>query len=172
MGRPLLRGIVGVAVAFLLACPASAQWQWKDESGRVVFSDRPPPPGVPEDQILRRPAPAPVSAAPAPRAAPAAAAGGATADKPALTPPATDEELQERRRKEEQEEAARQKAQAEALARPRAESCARARSYQQTLDSGVRIARVAADGSREVLDDKARAEEAARTRRIIESDCR
>ena len=42
----------------------------------------------------------------------------------------------------------------------------------RTLDSGVRIARVTANGEREILDDKQRADETKRTRDIIAADCK
>ena len=54
----------------------------------------------------------------------------------------------------------------------RAENCARARSYQKSLDSGMRIARTNDKGEREILDDAARAQEQQRTREIIASDCK
>jgi hypothetical protein len=40
------------------------------------------------------------------------------------------------------------------------------------LDDGVRITRTDAKGEREVLDDKARAEEVRRTKNVIVSDCK
>ncbi|MFO1299748.1 MAG: DUF4124 domain-containing protein [Burkholderiaceae bacterium] len=43
----------------MLAAPAFAgTWQWRDASGRMVYSDLPPPPSVPASQILRAPTPA------------------------------------------------------------------------------------------------------------------
>jgi hypothetical protein len=41
-----------------------------------------------------------------------------------------------------------------------------------TLDSGQRIARIKADGEREILDDDARAKEMRRAREAIASECR
>ena len=41
-----------------------------------------------------------------------------------------------------------------------------------TLQSGQRIARINAQGEREILDDKVRDDETAATRRMMESDCR
>jgi hypothetical protein len=41
-----------------------------------------------------------------------------------------------------------------------------------TLDSGQRIARIKADGEREILDDEARAKETRRAREAIASECR
>jgi hypothetical protein len=40
------------------------------------------------------------------------------------------------------------------------------------LESGQRIARVNAQGEREVLDDKGRAEEMQRARQVMASDCK
>ena len=31
------------------------QWQWRDGNGRMVYSDVPPPPGVPDGSILKAP---------------------------------------------------------------------------------------------------------------------
>ena len=45
--------------------------------------------------------------------------------------------------------------------RQRAENCARARSHMSSLDSGMRLSRTNEKGEREILDDKARAEENA-----------
>ena len=41
--------LVGLAV-FAFSGGALAQWAWKDDNGRVVYSDRPPPAGVKSDQ--------------------------------------------------------------------------------------------------------------------------
>jgi hypothetical protein len=40
------------------------------------------------------------------------------------------------------------------------------------LDEGLRVARVNEKGEREFLDDKGRAEEAARNRETINADCK
>ena len=66
---------------------------------------------------------------------------------------------------------AKRKAEDEKLAKTRAENCPRARSYQRTLDDGIRIARTNEKGEREILDDAARAKEMERTRQIIASEC-
>ena len=54
----------------------------------------------------------------------------------------------------------------------RKDNCQRAREQLATLDSGLRIARVKANGEREVLDDDQRATEARRAREAIASECR
>ncbi len=161
---------------------AAAEWKWRDASGRIVYSDRPPPSSVPDRAILRSPkgliaqpvppspttpslvpgTPATVPSTAAP--APAGAASGAA--------PRVDKELEERRRKETDAKAAQQKAEEDKLLAARAENCARARGQLRQLDDGIRIAKVNEKGEREILDDKARAAEAARVRTIIASDCK
>ena len=156
-------------VALALGLPAAAQWKWRDQNDKLVFSDRPPPSDVPDARILQRPgagrAPAPVSAT-----APAPAVPKAAEATPKL--PSQDKELQERRQQAEAQEAAKQAAQQEAQAKARADNCARARQSKTTYDSGVRIARTDAKGEREFIDDATRAAESRRLQGIIASDCR
>ena len=87
-----------VALACLLALPAHAQWKWRDASGRVTVSDRPPPRDVAEKDILQRPAaPRPAVSVNAASAAASAASATAAASAP------VDKELEARRRAAEQE---------------------------------------------------------------------
>lgn len=160
--------LLTAALALSLAQPAAAQWKWRDATGRVTASDMPPPRDVPEKDIIQRPG----SARPyvAPPAAASAASAAATAAPRASAP--VDKELEARRRAAEQQAQAKTKAEEARIAAVRAENCARARSYLQTLDSGMRIARTNDKGEREILDDQARAAEARRARDTIASDCR
>lgn len=164
--RPAALGALA-ALALLLAWPgpADAQWKWRDRDGRITVSDLPPPKDVPEKDVLVRPS-APVRAA-APAAVPASAASAAA--RPA--PPA-DRELEARKRAAEQERAARARADEDKQAAVRADNCRRARGQVAALESGQRMARFNDKGEREVLDDRARAEELARARAIVASDCR
>ncbi|MDP3083263.1 MAG: DUF4124 domain-containing protein, partial [Rubrivivax sp.] len=86
--------------------------------------------------------------------------------------PTQDRELEARRRAADAEQQAKAKADDDRLAGQRADNCRRARAHVAALDSGMRIARTNDKGEREVLDDKARADEARRTREVIASDCR
>ena len=164
----LLLAMLGLA----LALPAVAQWKWRDPRGQTQYSDLPPPPGVPEHDILSRPAAARsrvavAASAPASGAAPAAQAASA-----ALAPKTTDPELEARRKKAEAEQAAKTKAEEARVAAARVDNCRRAQSHMRTLDSGIRIARTNDKGEREILDDQQRAEEVRRTREVIAADCR
>ena len=151
-------------VGALVSPPSQAQWKWRDAQGQVQYSDRPPPQSVPPRDILQRPAAArpPVSSVPAATAA-ASPAGAASA------PRTVDPELNARRR---DAEAAERKAADDKLTRERAESCARARDYLRTLESGLPIARVNAQGERTTLGDNERRTELNRARAVITEDCR
>lgn len=157
---------------------ASAQWQWIDSAGKKVFSDQSPPPDVPEKSIVRRPgsvsprmsfvrdAPAPTEAAASGAApVPALAASGAR-------PSGIDKELEEKTQKAEEAEKAKRAAELQKAAQAKAENCNRARQSKATFDSGIRVARLNAQGEREIIDDKGRAEEQQRLQTVIASDCK
>lgn len=158
--------LVAALVGLTLALPASAQWKWRDPHGQTQYSDLPPPPGVPEKDILQRPAAARRAAA-----LPAAPASAASAAPLAATR-ASDPALEAKRKQAEQEAAAKKKAEEDKIAAARAENCARARAQMRTLDSGIRIARVNDKGEREIIDDAARAAEVKRTQALIASECK
>ena len=162
-----------VAFGFLtlLVCgSAMAQWQWVDSTGRKVFSDTPPPAGTPEKNIIK--APGSRSAA-APRVAVAATAPaqGTPSAAAAPKPSGRDEQLEAKKKQAEEAEQAKKKAEAEKVAKSRAENCERAKRAKATLDSGIRIATTNAKGEREIMDDKARGDEAKRMDETIRSDC-
>ncbi|MBI5257051.1 MAG: DUF4124 domain-containing protein [Burkholderiales bacterium] len=148
----------------LVVLPAQAQWKWKDRNGQTHVSDLPPPRDIPEKDVLQRPA------EPVRKAAQAASAASAAAVAEAK--PRVDPELESRRARAEQEQKAKAKAEDERVAAQRAENCGRARQQLAGLESGMRLARVNEKGEREILDDKARAEETQRARQVIASECR
>lgn len=163
---------------------ALAQWQWVDQDGRKVFSDRPPPADIPERNIVRRPhviQESEISGIP-PASAGASAAGGAdsnavqkapTSGKAVtpVTPKGQDPALEARKKAAEEQAAAQKAAEAERQAQARRENCQRARQAQNTLDSGIRIAQVNAQGERIIMDDAARAAETQRNQAVLRADC-
>jgi hypothetical protein len=150
----------------LAALPAAAQWKWKDARGQIVISDVPPPREIPDRDVLQKPEL--VARKTAAQATPAASAPAVEA----AAKPRVDPELEARKKKAEQEQTDKAKAEEDKVASQRAENCKRARAHMGSLDSGIRLTRVNEKGEREILDDKQRAEEVARTRQIIASDCR
>ena len=164
-----------LAVACTWAMGAAAQWQWTDKDGRKVFSDRPPPPDIPEKSILKQPGGAPVAR---PAATPEASSAenatpAAAASKPAAKPVAAgkDKELEEKKAAAEAAEAAKKKAEEEKIARAKAENCTRARQAKATLESGVLMKQTNAQGERVIMDEASRNAEIKRTNDIIASDC-
>ena len=157
------RWLVMMLIA-VLCLPASAQWKWRDSTGRTQYSDLPPPPGTPESSILLRPAAA---------SARASAAPASVASLPSLPPAKTVEpELEKKLREEKQAKAAQAKLEEQKIAAQKADSCTRARNQLLGLDEGLRVARVNSKGEREVLDDKGRADETQRVKAIIKADCK
>lgn len=170
MARPFA-ALLAVLAAGMLALPAEAQWKWKDKGGHVQYSDLPPPPGTPDQDILTRPS-SPRRAAQVPAAASAASTVAVAASAAPVGRPA-DPELEAKRKKAEADAAAKNKAEQERVAGLRAENCGRAKAQLTTLDSGIRIVRAnATTGEREFLDDKQRADEAKRVKDVIATDCK
>jgi type IV secretory pathway VirB10-like protein len=172
-----------LAAIVLLACvaPVSAQWAWRDDGGRLVFSDRPPPASVKPSQIVRQPNATPAQPS-APiyvtdeKQAPMKAEGKAENRKPApavVSAPKTLAEKEMDARKRDQERAAAEKKASEEQARKQqlAQDCERSRGYLRALEDGRRIAQSDAQGNQTVLDDAARADELARVRSRLSSDC-
>ena len=181
---PLLP-LFAAVLLFAASVDVHAQWAWRDANGRVNASDRPPPRGTPDKDIISRPVD------PARRAAPLATLGTASAAATAALPGTTaavagspagtasgaakgplDRELEARKRAAELEQAAKAKVEEERLATQRADNCRRARAHLAALESGQRMARVNDKGEREILDDRGRADESRVARDVVASDCR
>jgi hypothetical protein len=161
-----LPSIVLVALlAALCSTSAVAQWKWRDSTGELHVSDRPPPTDVPDKAILQRPNMPKHLVVPANDAAPASAASAAA---PALH---GDPELEARMKRAEQERLAQQKATDEKNAKIKADNCARAQSALRTIQSGMRLTRVNDKGEREFLDDSQRAAEEQRARDMAAANC-
>lgn len=152
---------IALAAVFATA-PAAAQWKWRDKSGIVQYSDMPPPSGTPDADILQRPAPVER------RAAPSASAASA----PLLVPKAAEAASEPTPSKAELEAAAKRQADAQRDAQIRLDNCSRAQAQMKALQEGQRMSRINAQGQREFLDDKGRAEETQRTQAVISANCK
>lgn len=167
-----------------LACLASAggawaQWQWKDASGRRIFSDTPPPASVPEKDILQRPrgsAPSPSLPAQSEPAAPATPVATPSGKPGSVAAAAGDAQLEERKKQLDKAEAdkrkAEQKAAEEAQAKARAINCENARRTKTAVESGVRLSTTTAQGEREFLDEAARSKRLREAEASIRDNCR
>ena len=164
--RPALAALALALSLGALTPAASAQWAWRDASGTVVYSDRPPPASVKSSQILRQPG---VSTTPVIPGEPAAAPAPAPAR--AAAPTQAQRELEARKRQQDTQASAAKAAEDEATRARRAQECERARSYLRALEEGQRVARATPDGGREFLDDAQRAQEVQRMRESVASVC-
>jgi len=156
-------------VATLVCTGAAAQWQWLDGSGRKVFSDTPPPSGIPEKNILKRAGASGIKSAVTATTAPSASPAVAPAPTPQIS--GRDEQLEAKKKQAEALEQAQKKAEADKLAKARQDNCERAKRSKTTLESGVRMATTNAQGEREIMDDAARGAEVRRVNEIIQSSC-
>jgi hypothetical protein len=160
---------------------ASAQWGWK-EGGRTVFSDQPPPAGIPAKDIIRRPAGsrAPIEAGPAastPNGTASAATTGTTGTATAAAParPASagrDSELEKKKKEADAKKEAEKKVEEQKQAAARSENCERARRAKATFDSGQRVSTTNAKGEREIMSEADRSAETKRLEGIISADCK
>lgn len=163
-----------------LAGGAMAQWQWIDADGRKIFSDKAPPPSIPESQILRdsngRPY-IPVGKAKIardekaptygfkeydPAAAAAASASAAAATKASAkgqkTASKTPQELEQEKKAEDERLAKEAEAKRKEQER-KAANCKTIRGNLAALDSGRRLATYDEKGERSIMGDTERAAE-------------
>lgn len=171
----LPRRALGAALLLLAAGAAHAQYVWIGPNGTRQYSDRPPPPGTPAGKILKAPGMGMASQAPAP-GEPGAAPDGAQpegAKPPAkkAAPTLAEREAEYRERVKQQQEAELKRQQEEQQRRQIAERCAAARESQAQLQSGVRMARINADGQKSYMTDEEKAARAAQVNRALQ-DCR
>lgn len=173
VARPL-KNLIGLAAFALFGWAAQASaatdWLWLDSSGHKVYSDTPPPPSVPDKNVLQRPgrtAYLPPADTPAPPAAPPGK-GAAAATKA----PAEDPAKARAKRDTEAADAAKRQADEQRDAAARADTCSRARNNLATLNTGMRLATVNAQGEQEVMDDTTRAAEVQRLQQVMQENCR
>lgn len=138
----------------LVAAPAVAQiYKYKDASGRMIISDKPPPgKNVPAATGNALPAEGEGKAPPA--AAPQA--------KPGVDP-----KLEARRQEQEAKAKAEQDEKTRANQEEMKAACAESRGYLAALEDGQRIARRTASGEREFLSDEQRAAEIERVKKRL-----
>ncbi len=142
-----------LAAACLTASPVLADvCRWTDAEGRTHYANSPPP-GVTCARTLRAPAPSAPSA-------------------PGAAKSTQDLEVEFQRRRGERLEAERRAEEDKAKAQARAEQCAQARGRLTWIENGGRVARINAQGERQILGDEDIAQEIAGARRRVEQYCK
>ncbi len=158
MKNTLLFSLV-LTVTTLTIGPAQAQvYQWKDENGRTVVSDTPPPGKY---KAQRHQGAATSTVAPASASAPAAA-------------PKTgaDKEMDFKKRQQETKEKEEKEAKEKAEAETRKRNCAQAQQALRTLESNERIASINEKGERVLYDEQRRKAEAEQARQAAAEWCK
>jgi hypothetical protein len=157
-------------LALCIALPAQAQWKWRDASGKLQFSDLPPPQGTAEKDILQRPKNQQQERI---VIVPYGTAASASAPPPpASAPSKTELERQAREKQQDKDAQLRQKEADAKQAEQRRDNCVRAKENMKMLQDGIRLTRQNDKGEPIVIDERQRAEEIARTRTVIDSECR
>lgn len=155
-----------LAALLLAVTPlAMSQYMWIDDKGIKQFSDRPPPPNVPEKRILKAPGKPlfnPNAVEPEPAADTAAA-------KPA--PTLADRNADFNQRKADAAEAAKQAAASAQRKAAEAANCNAARQNQQALDQGLRLSTYDKNGERGYMSDEQREELRKNTQKVL-ADCK
>jgi hypothetical protein len=161
----LVTAVLVFAAAQLQAQP---QWKWRDAQGKLQYSDRPPPPGTPDKDILLRP---PVQR-PTIIVGPPGAAASSPAPVPASGPSKAERDAAALQKQEQEQLAARQKDDERRAASQRRDNCDRAQAQLRELQSGTRLVRSNERGERVFLNEAQIAAEAGRARALIDSECR
>jgi hypothetical protein len=157
-----------LAALLLATAPlAIAQYMWIDDKGVKQFSDRPPPPNIPEKRILKAPGKplfnpnAPAEAEPAASDTPAAKAA----------PTLTERNADFNKRRTEATETARQAAADNQRKTDEAANCNAARQNQQALDQGLRLSTYDKNGERGYMNDQQREDLRKNTQKVL-AECK
>jgi hypothetical protein len=129
--------------------------KWVDDQGQVHYSDQPPPPGK-QPKTLREDADTPDSAS-----------SGASATKTLA-----EHEAELKKDKAEKQSAADKAAQLKAAEDTLKANCANAQQNLRSLESGMRIMEVDANGQRYYIDDAQRQQRIAKTKQDISNSCK
>lgn len=166
--RPL--GVICALALLALSSAVHAQWKWKDADGRVQYSDRPPPPGVAEKDILQRPSAATirVAPAPAPGAQPGVAPGASGPARGASAPERAASEASSREKLERERKLAEEKARTADMQ----ENCRLAQNRQRVLESGVRLRSGTQTGESQVMTEQMRQTEIRNMQAVIAENCK
>lgn len=155
--------IAALAAGCTLTGAASAQYAWIDGNGVKQYSDLPPPSSVPAASILKTPA----TRAPVAAAAPSENGAGTTADKPKAALTTAEKNAEFVKRRAEQAEQEKKAAEQARVAAEKTKNCDRARQYQKTLASGVRLVSTDKTGERVYLDEAQRTQEEREVKNML-----
>ena len=147
--KPFVLGLTGLLAATTLYAQV---YEWKDESGKTNYSDKPPVGQMRQQRVII--------------AAPPVGVGNPTQKTTA------DRELEFRKRQKEAQKNAEKSEKEQVASAEMKENCSIARRQLQTLESGERIELRDDKGERYYLDDAQREQQIVRTRQAVQSLCK
>jgi len=148
-----MRAIILIILAFVCTAAAAQVYTWRDASGKIHYSDTPPP-GVDAKKMR-----------------PGGQSGGASSD--GLPARSTAEQDMEFRKRQTDADKARTKAeQDKGDAEDSKRNCEQAKTQLNALESGQRMSRFNEAGESIPLDDEMRAQEIDRARKSVQSWCK
>ena len=162
LAAPLL-----LAAAALAPVPALAQYMWIDEKGMKQLSDRPPPPSIPEKNILKAPGKPLFNPNAAPPEESSDTPAEATEPKVKARPTLAERNADYNKRKLEAADAAKKSADEAERKRNDTANCVAARNNQKALDEGVRMNSYDKNGERTIMSDEERAEMAKKNQKVL-----
>lgn len=165
--------IISLAFSLPVMQNCYAQYVWLNEKGAKQFSDVPPPKNVPKDRILKAPGGAARVVEANTGEAESAKNSAQKSEIDKLQKPQTPANKNEdfNKRKIAREEAEKKAESEKQAAADKEKNCARAKSYQQTIESGMIITSRDQNGERVILDENQRAKELADVKKVT-SDCK
>jgi hypothetical protein len=151
----MLKSALAIFLALCCALSWGQAYKWRDASGRIQYSDTPPPPGAKDIQQLRKSPSTPGTTGPA--------AGNSSY---------TEQDAAFRKRLADKQEAEAKSAKAAEDEKIRVRNCEQARGQLAAIDTGQRMVQLNAQGERMALDDAERAQARADTLKAIETWCK
>lgn len=147
-----MKRIAPALAVILFSSTTSAQiYQWKDENGKTVISDKPPAGQVLQQKKIDTESTPPTTA---------------------IQKSAADRELEFRKRQKEAKENAEKTSKEQTAIAEQKENCDNGRRHLQVLESGERIAMRDDKGERYFMEDAQRQIEIQKTRKSIEQNCK
>ena len=140
-----------IAALFLTSMANAQIYQWKDESGKTIISDKPPVGAVRQQRKLESETTTSTTAAPQKTAA--------------------DRDLEFRKRQKDSQEKATKNEKEQSSANEKKQFCESTRRHLQTLESGERIGMRDEKGERYFLEDTQREQEIAKLRQSMQTNC-
>jgi len=147
---------LGIALTATVVTSHAQTYQWRDSSGRLVVSDRPPPASARDAKSVGTSAP-PSTNAPQ------------STDSQKTT---AEQDMEFRKRQQEAREKSDKETKEAAQAAQNRENCERARTHLKALESGRRMILPDGKGGETFLEDAQRGDEIARTQNTIAESCK